>query len=124
MSEYNIVMEMSNSTVVTEYEPLKKKSDAYQSEQALEKEFIRMLGEQGYEYLEIHNSETLVNNLRTQLEIVNDYKFTNKEWERFFYDAIANKDDGIVEKTRKIQEDNIQVLKRDDGTSKNITLID
>lgn len=124
MSKYNVVMETNSSTVVAEYEPLKKKSDAYQSEKALEDELIKMLGEQGYEYLKINDSETLVNNLRTQLEIVNDYKFTNKEWERFFYDAIANKNDGIVEKTRKIQEDNIQVLKRDDGTSKNITLID
>ena len=124
MSEYNIVMEMSNSTVVTEYEPLKKKSDSYQSEQALENEFIRMLGEQGYDYLEIHNSETLVNNLRLQLELLNDYKFSDKEWEIFFNNKIANSNEGIVEKTRKIQEDYIQVLEKDDGTSKNIYLID
>ena len=124
MNKYNVVMEMNDSTVVTEYEPVKRKSDSYQSEQALENEFIRMLTEQGYDYLEIHDSESLINNLRTQLEIVNDYKFTDSEWDRFFNDSIANNNDGIVEKTRKIQEDNIQVLKRDDGTSKNITLID
>lgn len=124
MNKYNVVMEMNDSTVVTEYEPVKRKSDSYQSEQALENEFIRMLTEQGYDYLEIHNSESLIKNLRTQLEIVNDYKFTDSEWDRFFNDSIANSNDGIVEKTRKIQEDNIQVLKRDDGTSKNITLID
>lgn len=124
MKKYNVVMKMENSTVVTEYEPVKKKSDSYQSEQALENEFIRMLTEQGYDYLEIHDSESLIKNLRTQLEIVNDYKFTDSEWDRFFNDSIANNNDGIVEKTRKIQEDNIQVLKRDDGTSKNITLID
>ena len=124
MNKYNVVMEMNDSTVVTEYEPIKRKSDSYQSEQALENEFIRMLTEQGYDYLEIHNSESLIKNLRTQLEIVNDYKFTDSEWDRFFNDSIANNNDGIVEKTRKIQEDNIQVLKRDDGTSKNITLID
>ena len=124
MNKYNVVMEMNDSTVVTEYEPVKRKSDSYQSEQALENEFIRMLTEQGYDYLEIHDSEALINNLRTQLEIVNDYKFTDSEWDRFFNDSIANNNDGIVEKTRKIQEDNIQVLKRDDGTSKNITLID
>ena len=124
MNKYNVVMEMNDSTVVTEYEPIKRKSDSYQSEQALENEFIRMLTEQGYDYLEIHNSESLINNLRIQLEIVNDYKFTDSEWNRFFNDSIANNNDGIVEKTRKIQEDNIQVLKRDDGTSKNITLID
>lgn len=124
MNKYNVVMEMNDSTVVTEYEPVKRKSDSYQSEQALENEFIKMLTEQGYEYLKIQNSESLINNLRTQLEIVNDYKFTDSEWDRFFNDSIANNNDGIVEKTRKIQEDNIQVLKRDDGTSKNITLID
>ena len=124
MNKYNVVMEMNDSTVVTEYEPVKRKSDSYQSEQALENEFIRMLTEQGYDYLEINDSESLIKNLRTQLEIVNDYKFTDSEWDRFFNDSIANSNDGIVEKTRKIQEDNIQVLKRDDGTSKNITLID
>ena len=124
MNKYNVVMEMNDSTVVTEYEPVKRKSDSYQSEQALENEFIRMLTEQGYDYLKIHDSESLIKNLRTQLEIVNDYKFTDSEWDRFFNDSIANSNDGIVEKTRKIQEDNIQVLKRDDGTSKNITLID
>ena len=124
MNKYNVVMEINDSTVVTEYEPVKRKSDSYQSEQALENEFIRMLTEQGYDYLEIHDSESLIKNLRTQLEIVNDYKFTDSEWDRFFNDSIANNNDGIVEKTRKIQEDNIQVLKRDDGTSKNITLID
>ena len=124
MNKYNVVMEMNDSTVVTEYEPVKRKSDSYQSEQALENEFIRMLTEQGYDYLEINDSESLIKNLRTQLEIVNDYKFTDSEWNRFFNDSIANNNDGIVEKTRKIQEDNIQVLKRDDGTSKNITLID
>ena len=124
MSKYNVVMEMSNSTVVTEYKPIQKRSDSYQSEAALEKEFIKMLEEQGYDYLQIHDSNMLINNLRKQLELLNKYNFTDSEWERFFNDNICNNNDGIVEKTRKIQEDNIQVLKRDDGTSKNITLID
>lgn len=124
MCKYNVVMEMQNATVVSEYEPEKKRSDAYQSEAALEKEFIRMLTEQGYEYLQIHDSETLVNNLRHQLELLNDYKFSESEWNRFFNNNIANNNDGIVEKTKKIQEDHIQVLKKDDGTSKNIYLLD
>ena len=124
MSKYNVVMEMNDSTVVTEYEPLKKKSDAYQTEQALENEFIRMLGEQGYDYLQIHDSETLISNLRTQLEILNDYKFSDKEWNIFYNSKIANANEGIVEKTRKIQEDYIQILEKDDGTTKNIYLID
>lgn len=124
MNKYNIVMEMTNSTVVAEYEPLKNRSDAYQSEAALENEFIKMLTEQGYEYLKINDSTALVNNLRTQLELLNDYKFTDSEWTRFFNTNIANNNDGIVEKTKKIQTDYIQVLKRDNGTSKNISLID
>ena len=124
MSKYNVVMEMSNSTVVSEYKPLERKSDSYQSEADLEKEFIRMLTEQGYDYLEIHEQDALVNNLRKQLELLNNYKFSDSEWERFFNNNIANNNDGIVEKTRKIQEDHIQVLKKDDGTSKNIYLLD
>ena len=124
MSKYNVVMETSNSTVVAEYEPLKRKSDSYQSEAALEQEFIRMLTEQGYDYLEIHEQDTLVKNLRAQLELLNNYKFSDSEWKRFFNNNIANNNDGIVEKTRKIQEDYIQVLKKDDGTSKNIYLLD
>ena len=124
MNKYNVVMEMTDSTVVAEYEPLKNRSDAYQSEAALENEFIKMLTEQGYEYLKINDSTALVNNLRTQLELLNDYKFTENEWTRFFNTNIANNNDGIVEKTKKIQTDHIQVLKRDNGTSKNISLID
>jgi hypothetical protein len=121
---FNIVAETSENTVVTEYEPVKARSESYQSEAALEKEFIRLLCEQGYEYLPIHTEADLVANLRAQLEKLNDYRFTDAEWERFFKNSLSNQNEGITEKTRRIQEDNVQVLKRDDGTSKNITLID
>ena len=124
MPYFNIVAETNENTVVTQYEPVKQRSDAYQSEAALEKEFIRMLTEQGYEYLQIHTEAGMVANIRKQLEELNDYRFSDTEWERFFKDCIANGNDGVVEKTRKIQEDNVQVLKRDDNMSKNITLID
>ena len=124
MPYFNIVAATSENTVVTEYEPVKARSSSYQSEAELEKEFIRMLTEQGYEYLQIHTEKDLIANLRTQLERLNDYQFSASEWDRFFKDSIANQNEGIVEKTRKIQEDNIQVLKRDDGSTKNITLID
>lgn len=124
MPYFNIVAETNRNTVVTEYEPLQKRSDAYQSEAELEKEFIRQLTEQGYQYLPIHSEKELVNNLRDQLEELNSFKFTDNEWDRFFSDVISNKNEGIQEKTRKIQEDNVQVLKRDDGMTKNITLID
>ena len=124
MPYFNIVAATSENTVVSEYEPVKKRSGNYQSETALEKEFISMLTQQGYEYLTIHHENDLIANLRTQLEKLNDYQFSDKEWDRFFKNSIANQNDGIKEKTRKIQEDNVQVLKRDDGSSKNITLID
>lgn len=121
---FNIVAETNENTVVTEYEPVKVRVDQYQSEAALEKEFIRMLCDQGYEYLSIHTEKDLIQNLRTKLEELNNYTFTDNEWHQFFHSAIANPNEHIVEKTRKIQEDNVQVLKRDDGSSKNITLID
>ena len=124
MSTYNIVLSTNESTVVTEYEPQQKRSDAYQSEAALEEAFIKLLQEQGYEYLQIHDADSLVANLRKQLEKLNNYTFTDKEWSFFYSNNISNSNEGIVEKTRKIQEDHIQVLKRDDGSSKNIYLID
>ena len=75
MNKYNVVMEISNSTVVTEYKPVQKRSDSYQSEAALEKEFIKMLEEQGYDYLQIHDSSALINNLRKQIELLNKYRW-------------------------------------------------
>lgn len=124
MPYFNIVAETSENTVVTEYEPVKKRSDSYQSEAELEQEFIRLLCEQGYEYLPIHTEKDLIANLRKKLEELNNYQFSDTEWDVFFKNAVANPNEHIVEKTRKIQEDNVQVLTRDDGSSKNITLID
>lgn len=124
MPYFNIVAETNENTVVTEYEPVKQRSDSYQSEAELEREFIRLLCEQGYEYLPIHKEKDLIDNLRSKLEELNSYHFSETEWENFFRNSIANPNEHIVEKTRKIQEDNVQVLTRDDGTSKNITLID
>ena len=124
MSTYNIVAATSEDTVVASYEPVQNRSDSYQSEAALEREFIHLLTQQGYEYLPIHKEADLIANLRRQLEALNAYPFTDGEWERFFSDAIANPNEHIVEKTRKIQEDFVQVLRRDDGSSKNISLID
>lgn len=124
MPYFNIVAETNENTVVTEYKPVKARSDSYQSEAALENEFIRLLCEQGYEYLNIHTEADLVANLRKKLEELNNYQFSDTEWERFFSDCVANKNDGIIDKTRKIQEDYVQVLKRDDALSKNIMLID
>lgn len=124
MPYFNIVAETNENTVVTKYEPEKRRSDVYQSEAELEAEFIRMLSEQGYEYLQIHSEEDMISNLRKQIEALNDYTFSDSEWDRFFKECVANNNDKVEDKTRKIQEDNVQVLKRDDNMTKNITLID
>lgn len=124
MPYFNIVSQSAESTVVTEYKPQSKRSEAYQSEADLEKEFIRLLCELGYEHLTIHKEADLIANLRTQLEKLNDYRFTDGEWKRFWDEVLANTNSGILEKTRLIQEDYVQVLRRDNGESKNIQLID
>ena len=124
MSQYNIIAESQEYTVVSEYEHAVSTSEAYQSEADLEREFIRLLTEQGYEYLPIHTEADLISNLRTRLEKLNGYSFTDNEWEQFFNTCIANNNDDIVAKTTKIQEDYIQVLRRDTGESRNIYLID
>ena len=124
MSYFNIVAQSSESTVVTEYKPQAKRSEAYQSEADLEKEFIRLLCELGYERLTIHKEADLIANLRTRLEKLNNYRFTDGEWKRFWDEVLANTNSGILEKTRLIQEDYVQVLRRDNGESKNIQLID
>ena len=124
MPYFNIIAQSSESTVVTEYKPQSKRSEAYQSEADLEKEFIRLLCELGYERLTIHKEADLIANLRTQLEKLNNYRFTDGEWKRFWDEVLANTNSGILEKTRLIQEDYVQVLRRDNGESKNIQLID
>ena len=124
MPYFNIVAQSSESTVVTEYKPQSKRSEAYQSEADLEKEFIRLLCELGYERLTVHKEADLIANLRTQLEKLNNYRFTDGEWKRFWNEVLANTNSGILEKTRLIQEDYVQVLRRDNGESKNIQLID
>ena len=124
MSQYNIIAESQEYTVVAEYDHVATPAESFQSEADLEKEFIRLLGEQGYEYLPIHTEADLISNLRAQLEKLNHYHFTDSEWEQFFNECIANKNDDIVAKTQKIQDDYIQVLKRNTGESQNIKLID
>lgn len=124
MAFYNIVAQSSECTVVTEYKSQKVRSDAYQSEAELEKEFIKLLQEQGYDYLPIKTEKDLIINLRAKIEELNNFKFSDDEWERFFSEELANANDGIAEKTSKIQEQSRIAFKLDNGLSKNITLID
>lgn len=124
MNQYNVVVQSEESTVLAEYISQGKRAESYQSEADLEREFIKLLAELGYEYLPVHTEAELIINLRKKLEELNDYQFSDSEWEQFFSNCIAGKNDGIVEKTRRIQEDYIQVLHRDNGATKNINLID
>ncbi len=121
---YNIVLESNEATVVAEYTPVFGRKQEYQSEAQLEAGFISLLQQEGYEYIHINSEEELIANLRKQLEKLNNYEFTDNEWQTFFTQNIASNNDGIVEKTRRIQEDYIQILKRENGESKNIYLID
>jgi type I restriction enzyme, R subunit len=85
MSSYNIVASTEEATVVAEYIPESNgRSEKYQSEAELEREFIQLLTSQGYEYLTIHHEADLIANLRRQLELLNNYTFTDGEWKRFF----------------------------------------
>ena len=124
MDKYSLVAENPESTVVAEYQPLYRKETTYQSEAELEKAFIEQLKTQAYDFLPITSEDELIANLRLQLEALNSYRFTNTEWEQFFKSKIANQNNGIEEKTTIIQEDHIQLLTREDGTVKNIYLID
>ena len=124
MINYNIVVSTNESTVIAEYTPEPSRARDYQSEAALEKDFINRLRGQGYEYISFANEAGLIANLRQQLELLNHYTFSDAEWDRFLNQNIIGANEGIVEKTRRIQEDHVQILKRDDGSTKNITLID
>ena len=123
---YEPIALSNESTVVAEFQPdfLGVREAAYQSEAELEKIFIQQLQVQAYAYLPLTSEAELIANLRSQLEKLNKLQFSDAEWERFFSTCIAGANDGILEKTARIQEDHIQVLKRDDGTIKNIYLID
>ena len=121
--DYNMLISTLESTVVTEYIREDIPAYSYQSEADLEREFIKNLQNQGYEYLSIHNEKELIANLKDKLEKLNNIIFSEKEWERFFKEKIANKNDSIVEKTRTIQEDYIKSFTRDDGSLVNISLI-
>ena len=110
MSQYNIVAATSQSTVVAECQFDERGASAYQSEAQLEAEFIRQLEDQGYEYIQFTSEKQLINNLRVQLEALNNLSFTDTEWKRFFEEKIASANESAVDKTRRIQQDHVQLL--------------
>ena len=110
--------------MVARFDPATSEGSAYQSEAELEAALVAQLQDQAYEYVPITSEADLVANLRVQLEALNGFAFSDAEWDRFFTQCIAGVNEGIVEKTARIQTDHVQVLKRDDGTSKNVYLLD
>jgi type I restriction enzyme R subunit len=119
-----MVSENPESTVVSEFEPGYHSAAQYQSEAEMEADFIKRLTNQAYEYLTITSEAELIANLRRQLEKLNGITFTDSEWRDFFARHLGNPNEGIVEKTRTIQEDHRKVMEREDGSTVNVMLID
>jgi type I restriction enzyme, R subunit len=124
-SRYETIALSNESTVVAEFTPEPGvKEVGYQSEAELERGFIAQLQKQAYEYLTITSEAELATNLRRRLEALNQITFSDAEWQQFFSEKITCTNEGIVEKTARLQEDHVQILKRDDGSTKNIYLLD
>ncbi len=123
---YEAIALSNECTVVAEFvpDPSWAREATYQSEAALEQAFIKQLRLQAYDYLPLTSEAELIVNLRRQLEKLNRIDFSDAEWKQFFGSCVAGANDGILEKTARVQEDHVQILKRDDGTTKNIYLID
>lgn len=123
-TRYDPIAVSAESTVVAEYFPDAAEETAYQSEAALEQALIKLLESQAYQYLPMTCEADLIANLRMQLEALNGITFSDAEWERFLSERIAGANEGTIEKTVRIQEDHVQILRRDDGSTKNVMLID
>ncbi len=126
MKSLKLILEHTNakSTIAADFTPSKRADSIYQSEAALEKEFIAKLQSQGYEYAKITNEADLESNLRLKLQELNSITLSDTEWKNFFKKVLAKSNDSIVEKSILIQEEYIQPLERDDGSFINIELID
>ncbi len=123
--QYDPIAVSNVSTVVAQYIPDSQvRETTYQSEDALEREFIKQLERQAYEHLRITSEEHLVSNLKVQLEALNGLTFSEAEWKQLFDGWIAKSGDGIEDKTIRVQEDFQFPLRRDDGSTKNVSLID
>lgn len=119
------IAEMTGGIILAKYEKESSAHDkAYQSEADLERELIENLISQGYERFKASSNEDLYKNLRDKIEKLNKVSFTDDEWRRFLREYLDEPNDGIVEKTRKIQEDYIYDFKFDNGDLKNIKIID
>ncbi len=124
MAKFNVIIQQEDSTVVSQYESKKERQREYQSEADLEKSLIEQLISEGYEAYNPESELDLIKNLRQKLEELNSVNFTDNEWNEFFNKYLSNEAEGIEEKTRKVQEDYIYNLKRDNGEIVNIRIIE
>lgn len=123
--EYTPIAESKNFIVLEKYTQEWKVAESYQSEGDLEREFIQDLKNQGYEHLPgLNTPESLLANVRVQLQALNNVQFSDGEWSRFVETWLDKASDGIVEKTRKIHDDYIYDFVFDDGHIQNIYLLD
>ena len=125
MNEYNSIAQLNNFIVLAKYNKITQAESGYQSEDALEREFIADLQAQGYEFLaNLTKPEQLLANARIQLQTLNNMQFLDSEWQRFVIDYLDKPSDNLIEKTRKIQDDYIHDFVFDDGHIQNIYLVD
>ena len=126
MTQYKTIAESNNFIVLDQYNKFVEEPNAgYQTEGSLEREFIRDLQAQGYEYLQGLNShDALVKNLRVQLQRLNNVVFSDAEWRRFLEEYLDKPSDSLIEKTRKVHDDYIYDFVFDNGRIQNIYLLD
>ena len=126
MIDYSTIAESNNFIVLDRYVSEINEAPAhYQTEGALEKEFIIDLRNQGYDYLpEINNHEKLLSNLRVQLQALNNVEFSDSEWSRFLEEYLDKPSESLIDKTRKIHDDYIYDFVFDNGRIQNIYLLD
>ena len=126
MTQYKTIAESNNFIVLDQYNKFVEEPNAgYQTEGSLEREFIRDLQAQGYEYLQGLNShDALVKNLRVQLQRLNNVVFSDAEWRRFLEEYLDKPSDSLIEKTRKVHDDYIYDFVFDNGCIQNIYLLD
>lgn len=125
MTNYNTIAETPNFIVLDSYERSCVVNEDYQSEDALEREFIRDLKNQGYLYAsDIRTPAAMLANVRVQLQELNNVEFTDDEWKRFEEQYLDPASENSTDKARKLHEDYIYDFTFDDGHTENIYLID
>ena len=122
--ETSTIAEMTNGIILANYEKILQVQESYQSETELEESMIKNLVLQGYKKFNGKTSDDLYKNLKIQIEKLNKVTFTDEEWKRFLTEYLDSPNDGMIEKTRKIQENHIHDFTFDDGHLKNIKIID